>query len=165
MSQWSFSILPPWRQSEQAGETYGKPPYAYLLGSYYLSFLFIPWTGSRNFCRWGCPWGGIWGIIGYFGFYRLKADPELCTGCGICEKVCDMGIPVVQYIRKKGGFVHTPECMGCGRCITACPEGALKIIDVRDWRQCRRSRASDRQRETINGPAKGNTCPRGVSPS
>lgn len=117
---------------ETAYQTYGMPLYAYLLGSYYLSFLFIPWTGSRNFCRWGCPWGGIWGGLGYIGFYRLRADWQRCTDCGLCEKVCDMGIPVRRFIREKGP-VRTPECMGCGRCVNACPAEALEICDARDW--------------------------------
>lgn len=114
-----------------AREVYGEPLYAYLLGGYYLSFLLVPWTGNRNFCRWGCPWAGVWGILGYLGFYRLRADPERCTQCGLCEKVCDMGIPVRRYIQEKGA-VHTPECMGCRRCVEVCPEGALEIRDVRD---------------------------------
>lgn len=122
-----------------AREVYGEPLYAYVLGGYYLSFLVIPWTGNRNFCRWGCPWGGVWGVLGYLGLYRLRADPSRCTGCGLCEKVCDMGIPVRRYVREKGA-VHTPECMGCGRCVSACPAGALEIRDARDWLRGRRSR-------------------------
>lgn len=121
-----------------AREVYGEPLYAYLLGGYYLSFLLVPWTGNRNFCRWGCPWGGFWGLLGYLGFYRLRADRERCTQCGLCEKVCDMGIPVRRFVRETGA-VHTPECMGCGRCVGVCPQGALELRDVRDWLRGRRA--------------------------
>lgn len=114
------------RMPGAAQNVYGKPLYAYLLGFYYLSFLLIPWTGSRNFCRWGCPWGGIWGVLGYMGLHRIRARADLCTGCGLCEKVCDMGIPIQRLVREKGA-IRTPECMGCGRCVAVCPAGALSF--------------------------------------
>lgn len=114
------------RMPQVAREVYGRPLYAYLLGFYYLSFLLIPWTGSRNFCRWGCPWGGIWGVLGYMGLYRLQADAHRCTQCGLCEGVCDMGIPIRRYVREKGA-VTSLECMGCGRCVKVCPQEALRF--------------------------------------
>jgi ferredoxin len=125
-----------------ARKVYGDPIEAWVLGGYFLSFLLIPWTGNRNFCRWGCPWAGIWGILGYLGFYRLRAKPERCTDCGLCEKVCDMGIPVRRLIRERGA-VRTLECTGCGRCVTACPEGVLEFRDVRHWLRGRWHRGAD----------------------
>ncbi len=110
----------------QAHEAYGRPLYSYLLGFYYLSFLAIPWTGSRNYCRWACPWGGVWGLVGWAARHRLRARSERCTGCGLCERVCDMGVPVRSLVREKGG-VRTAECTGCGRCVGVCPEGVLRF--------------------------------------
>ena len=68
---------------DQAHAVYGKPLYTYLLGFYYLSFVFIPWTGNRNFCRWACPWGGVWGILGYMGLREVgkwKGHSDAATG-------------------------------------------------------------------------------------
>ncbi|MDT8421320.1 MAG: 4Fe-4S binding protein [Desulfuromonadales bacterium] len=114
------------RMPETAHQLYGRHLYAYLLGSYFLSFIIIPWTGSRNFCRWGCPWGGIWGLAGYFGRNRLRVNLETCTSCGMCDKVCDMGIPVQRLIRKNA-MLRSIECMGCGRCVGVCPNRALTM--------------------------------------
>lgn len=114
------------RMPETAHQLYGRHLYAYLLGSYFLSFIIIPWTGNRNFCRWGCPWGGIWGLAGYFSRNRLHANVDACTSCGMCDKVCDMGIPVQRLIRKNG-MLSSIECTGCGRCVGVCPSDALTL--------------------------------------
>jgi glutamate synthase (NADPH) small chain len=98
---------------------------------YFGSFLVIPLTGNRNWCRWLCPYGGTFGLLNKAGFYKIKAKPELCTSCMKCEKECDMGIPVQQLVAAKG-MVNTIDCVGCGRCVTNCPQGVLKFHDVRD---------------------------------
>ena len=41
-----------------------------------------------------------------------------------------MGIPVQQLVEIKGE-VNVPDCVGCGRCITNCPERVLRFSDVR----------------------------------
>lgn len=98
---------------------------------YFGSFLFIPVTGNRNWCRWLCPYGGTFGILNKAGFYKIKADKEECIACGICNKECDMGIPVQQLVETKGE-VNVPDCVGCGRCITNCPKEVLRFYDIRD---------------------------------
>ena len=97
---------------------------------YFTSFLFIPVTGNRNWCRWLCPYGQTFGVLNKVGFYKIKANREKCISCGICNKECDMGIPVQQLVETKGE-VNVPDCVGCGRCITNCPKEVLRFSDVR----------------------------------
>jgi glutamate synthase (NADPH/NADH) small chain len=97
---------------------------------YFTSFLFIPLTGNRNWCRWLCPYGQTFGVLNKVGFYRIKADKDKCISCGKCTKECDMGIPVQQLVETKGQ-VNVPDCVGCGRCVTNCPKGVLEFCDVR----------------------------------
>jgi ferredoxin len=48
-------------------------------------------------------------------------DPEKCTGCGECFKVCIYdGLKMV-----KGKAVHTDNCIGCGNCELVCPNDAI----------------------------------------
>lgn len=97
---------------------------------YFTSFLFIPLTGNRNWCRWLCPYGQTFGILNKAGFYKIKADKEKCISCGKCAKECDMGIPVQHLVETKGE-VNISDCVGCGRCINNRPKKVLSFYDVR----------------------------------
>ena len=116
-----FILLEPAKAYQKVGHLY----YSLLTETYYLSFLFLPLWGNRSYCRVMCPYAALWGIYSYLGFYRIEAKRERCTGCGLCEKVCDMGIPVREYVAR--GRIKTVECMGCGRCVNVCPHGVLRI--------------------------------------
>ncbi|MBN1801871.1 MAG: 4Fe-4S ferredoxin [Candidatus Lokiarchaeota archaeon] len=49
---------------------------------------------------------------------------ERCVGCGICTQ----GICFVNAIRLvKGRAVIGDECKGFGRCVSACPQGAIEL--------------------------------------
>lgn len=112
-----------------AGSAYnraGKYYYDFVTYGYYTSFLLIPLTGNRNFCRILCPFAALWGVLSVSGFYRIKAKNEACIECRKCEEVCDMGIPIAQMVKEKGQ-IRTVECMGCGRCVNVCPQQILSF--------------------------------------
>jgi MinD superfamily P-loop ATPase len=51
-----------------------------------------------------------------------KVDHEKCTGCGICDEVCQYSAIVCM----KGKVLVFPEmCHGCGGCMLFCPENAI----------------------------------------
>jgi len=101
------------------------------LNLYFISLVLVPLTGNRNYCRYLCPWGAMYGFIGQVGFFRVAADPQLCIPCNVCESACDMGIPLRNIIKERGE-IKVSDCVGCGRCVEACPRGALHLEDVRD---------------------------------
>lgn len=107
----------------------GKFYYDFITYTYYGSFLLIPLTGNRNFCRILCPYAALWGTLSFAGLFRIKAKQELCTGCKKCESVCDMGIPIARLVRERGE-VRTVECMGCNRCVGVCPTKALSSYSL-----------------------------------
>jgi ferredoxin len=61
----------------------------------------------------------------------VTIDQSACVGCDACRKVC-----FVDAIEIKGGKAHvTDQCRGCGRCVEACPNHAVKmttptVIDI-----------------------------------
>lgn len=96
------------------------------------SLIIVPVTGNRNYCRFLCPYGALYGLIGTLGFYKIAADREKCIECGECDRNCEMGIPVSSLV-KKYGMIKVPDCVGCGRCVSTCPTKALEFKDVRSY--------------------------------
>ncbi|TVR01677.1 MAG: 4Fe-4S ferredoxin [Desulfovibrionales bacterium] len=56
--------------------------------------------------------------------YVCRMEKDFCLECGQCAKKCQF-----QAIRryKDGWGVSEPDCLGCGVCITACPQNALTL--------------------------------------
>jgi polyferredoxin len=75
----------------------------------------------RAWCSF-CPMGTIQGAIG--GRRKPMTISSACSGCGICEKACPMGLEIARF--KEGGKVLQSDCLHCGTCIAACPRHALK---------------------------------------
>jgi len=99
---------------------------------YFLSLPLSPWLGNRSYCRFICPYGATFGLLNKLGFFRIRLDREKCIDCGLCEQVCDMGIPVAAQGRGSGSVRTIEECTGCARCVVSCPKNALEIRDVRN---------------------------------
>ena len=59
----------------------------------------------------------------------VEVNPEICTGCRICEKVCPtLSIKVVGEKKEKRAVVDLSTCVGCGACVEICDfEGAVTL--------------------------------------
>ncbi len=50
-------------------------------------------------------------------------DPEICTGCGICKRVC-----IYDSVSEADGIFHIKKsCQGCGLCAELCPVDAISL--------------------------------------
>jgi polyferredoxin len=73
-------------------------------------------------CRYLCPLGGLYSLIGMASPCAVKRDAEACIDCSRCNKACHAFVDV-QHSRT----VRAPECDGCMDCVEACPvEGCLE---------------------------------------
>jgi polyferredoxin len=99
--------------------------------TYFGTFFIAPFVGNRFYCRYLCPYGATFGVLNRIGSFRIDYEQKTCTNCGLCVKVCDMGIPIVE-LGRKDGKVNVADCMGCGRCVTECPTKSLAFRDVRN---------------------------------
>ena len=82
----------------------------------------------RPFCKYICPLGAVYSLFNRISFTRIQVDKAACVGCGACRKVCKMDVEVWKK-------PASPECIQCGDCIRACPEGALHRAVGRKERQ------------------------------
>jgi len=60
--------------------------------------------------------------------FVVKRDEELCIECGVCTRQCAYD---AQIINPDDGTVSTDaaKCVGCQRCVTLCPTGALTVTE------------------------------------
>lgn len=67
---------------------------------------------------------------------RVALNPNLCTGCSICELVCSftkfrvfnprLSMIKIIYNYELGKVEGLSVCTQCGECVDRCPYGALK---------------------------------------
>lgn len=55
---------------------------------------------------------------------RLEANAELCEQCGTCGTVCPMNLDVMDRVLRED--LYDKECILCGSCIDACPQGVIR---------------------------------------
>ena len=74
-------------------------------------------------CRYLCPYGALLGVFGRLAPLKITRDPDICTGCMGCTRVCPASLPVHRMQR-----VASIECTSCQDCAVACPEeGCLGV--------------------------------------
>jgi len=61
-----------------------------------------------------------------------EVDPEKCTSCGICAKVCPYNAISVNTHAKTPAVVTTVACAGCGTCSAECPADAIEMHHFTD---------------------------------
>lgn len=114
-------------------------PYVQLFGLHWLfepdpATMWVGWTITvvvlaasvlveRAWCRYLCPLGAVFAVVGHLSLGRIRRAPSTCTDCTLCDRPCPVGIEP----SKAGPFVST-DCIGCMDCLTACPvKGALTM--------------------------------------
>ncbi len=83
-----------------------------------LILAFEIFVSRRFWCRYVCPGGALYSLLGRWRVVRLKVQESSCTNCRLCDKACEFGLSPMQ-----GKF--GPECNNCGLCMRACPHASL----------------------------------------
>lgn len=117
-----WATFPPW---------YVAVPFFLVVGFGAVYFL-----GSKGFCTYGCPYGGIFGAVDRVSPGRIIVDHDACEQCGHCTAVCTSNVRVAEEVHDFG-MVMDPGCMKCMDCVSACPNDALKFgfTTPAKWRQ------------------------------
>lgn len=99
--------------------------YAIALGGFGSGMIFFVGTllfdllvARRGFCRYLCPGGALYSLIGRYRVVRIRRIVETCNDCAKCNAVCEFGL---DPLRDNFG----QECNNCTACIAICPTDAL----------------------------------------
>lgn len=91
-----------------------------------ITLLFDLFVSRRGFCRYICPGGALYSLLGRFRFFRIKRIVENCNDCAKCNAVCEFGLDPLH-----DDFGQ--ECSNCAACIAVCPTDAMTfVVKIRD---------------------------------
>ena len=96
-------------------------------------------TRGRFYCNTICPVGALLGLLSKKSILRIGLDPDVCTGCTLCEGVCKSGC-----IDSKNRTVDYSRCVGCFNCLTVCPKGGVRFEN--NWAKRNPKAAPDSER-------------------
>lgn len=91
-----------------------------------LTLLFDLMVSRRGFCRYLCPGGALYSLLGRYRVFRIQRDVTNCNDCAKCNVVCQFDLNPLR-----DGFGQ--ECNNCTACIAVCPTDALRFeLKVKD---------------------------------
>ncbi len=91
-----------------------------------LTLLFDLLVTRRGFCRYLCPGGALYSLLGRYRPFRIQRIVQTCNDCAKCNAICEFGL---DPMRDDFG----QECNNCSACIAVCPTDALTFaVKLRD---------------------------------
>jgi polyferredoxin/tetratricopeptide (TPR) repeat protein len=95
-------------------------PFLFICG-----FVTVYFLGSKGFCTYGCPYGGVFRLADNVASLRIRVT-DACNQCGLCTDTCMANVRVHAEVARYG-MVVDPGCMKHMDCISVCPNDALYL--------------------------------------
>jgi ferredoxin-type protein NapH len=90
------------------------------------TMLFDLLVARRGFCRYLCPGGALYSLLGRYRLFRIQREVKNCNDCAKCNAVCEFDL---NPMRDAFG----QECNNCSACIAVCPTDALTFaVQIKD---------------------------------
>ncbi len=92
--------------------------------------LFEVFYSRRAWCRYVCPIGVTYAVVGTLSPIRVSFNAESCHHEGDCRKVCEVPHVLDLTIRGTAYDVNqdiSSDCTRCGMCIDLCPTDSLNF--------------------------------------
>jgi len=91
-----------------------------------LTLLVDLFVTRRGFCRYLCPGGALYTLLGHYRLLRIQRQVTQCNDCAKCNAACEFGLDPMR-----DDFGN--ECNNCTACIATCPTDALHFtIQIHD---------------------------------
>jgi polyferredoxin/Pyruvate/2-oxoacid:ferredoxin oxidoreductase delta subunit len=94
-----------------------------LIGMILLAVVLIGIRMPRFYCRFVCPLGALFAVLGRFALWRVGRREQECKTCKTCEIHCEGACEPSQMIRVR-------ECILCMNCLDSCPQGNMGFRTV-----------------------------------
>ncbi|MBT3379812.1 MAG: 4Fe-4S dicluster domain-containing protein [Lentisphaerae bacterium] len=83
---------------------------------------------GRLYCNTLCPVGALLGLLSHVSRFRVRADRETCTACGLCARRCRTD--AIQVAAAGSVQVDQSSCVRCFDCLRVCPSASLAFTTV-----------------------------------
>ncbi len=92
----------------------------------FLLLVFEVFYSRRGWCRYFCPMGVSYQLIGMLSFLKVKWDKKKCSNCKRCQSVCMVPSVLTDCVNTgKSEYVDSSLCTRCGMCVDICDDEAL----------------------------------------
>ena len=89
-----------------------------LIATIFVVSVLLNFIRPRFYCRFVCPLGALFGVLGRFAIWRIGKAREECIDCHLCEKNCEGACQPTSKIR-------IAECVLCLNCMDDCHHGLM----------------------------------------
>jgi polyferredoxin len=91
---------------------------AWLIGAIFIAALLLNLKTPRFYCRFLCPLGALYGVLGWFALWKVGTSRDVCKQCKLCEANCEGGC-------EPAGLIRAHECVLCMNCLDDCEHGTI----------------------------------------
>jgi len=84
----------------------------------FLSAVLLNFFIPRFYCRFICPLGALFALLGRFAIWRIGKRRSECANCMLCQSGCQVGC-------EPAGSFRASECILCFNCLDGCKDGVI----------------------------------------
>jgi ferredoxin len=89
-----------------------------LISAIFLTAVFLNLKVPRFYCRFICPLGALFAVLGTFALWRIGTSGDKCSQCQLCDTDCEGACQPADKIRLS-------ECVLCMNCLESCQDGIV----------------------------------------
>ncbi len=90
----------------------------WLITGIFVGALLLNLWKTRFYCRFLCPLGALFGLVGQHALWRVAKTKSPCSLCRKCDAACEGACD-------PSGVLRTAECVLCMNCLPACDEDVM----------------------------------------